>query len=145
MAGWVCVFELPGVFTLVVEETGVVVAFVEVFENGGEDFGEFFGEGDSFGGGFEELAAADCGEEGGGGEDVFVGGEETLFGADTECDDGGGQVTGWWNLSVGWNIMLFNVVLLTFPSVDSLSSSRKTRPSLQQRLGLEKTSCHFCL
>ena len=90
MAGWVCVFKLPCVFSLVVEETGVVVAFVEVFEDGGEDLGDFFGEGDAFGGGLEELAAADCGEEGRCGEDVFVGGEETLFGADTECDDGGG-------------------------------------------------------
>ena len=76
------------------EEAGVVVAFVEVFEDGGEDFGEFFGEVDSFGGGFEELAAADGGEEGGVGEDVFVGGEEALLGADAEGDDGGGQVAG---------------------------------------------------
>ena len=90
MAGWVCVFKLPCVFTLVVEETGVVVAFVEVLEDGGEDLGDLFGEGDSFGGGLEELAAADCGEEGRSGEDVFVGGEEALFRADTECDDGGG-------------------------------------------------------
>ena len=90
MAGWVCVFKLPCILTLVVEETRVVVAFVEVFEDGGEDLGDLFGEGDSFGGGLEELAAADCSEEGGGGEDVFVGGEETLFRADTECDNGGG-------------------------------------------------------
>ena len=90
MVGWVCVFKLPGVFTLVVEETGVVVAFVEVFEDGGEDLGDFFGEGDSFGGRLEELAADDCGEEGGSGEDVFMGGEEPLFGADAERDDGRG-------------------------------------------------------
>ena len=89
MVGWVCVFELPGVFTLVVQEARVVVAFVEVFEDGGEDLGDFFGKGDSFGGGLEELAADDSGEEGGSGEDVFVGGEEPLFGADAECDDGG--------------------------------------------------------
>lgn len=94
MVGGVCVFKLPCVLALVVQETGVVVAFVEVFENGGEDLGNLFREGDSFGGGLEKLAAADCGEEGGSGEDVFVGGEETLFRADTECDDGGGQVTG---------------------------------------------------
>ena len=85
-------FELPRISALVVEEAGVVVAFVEVFEDGGEDFGELFGEVDSFGGGLEELAAADGGEEGGVGEDVFVGGEETLLGADAEGDDGGGQV-----------------------------------------------------
>ena len=72
------------------EEAGVVVAFVEVLEDGGEDFGDFFGEGNSFGGGLEELAADDCGEEGGSRENVFVGGEEALFGADAEGDDGGG-------------------------------------------------------
>ena len=82
--------ELPGVAALVVQEARVVVAFVEVFEHRGEDFGDFFGQGDSFGAGFEELAAADGGEEGGVGEDVFVGGEEALFGADAEGDDGGG-------------------------------------------------------
>ena len=90
MVGWVCVFKLPCVFALVVQETGVVVAFVEVFENGGEDLGDLFGEGDSFGGGLEELATNDCGEEGGSGEDIFVGGEEPLFGADAEGNDGGG-------------------------------------------------------
>ena len=83
-------FELPRISALVVEEAGVVVAFIEVFEDGGEDFGEFFGEVDSFGGGLEELAAADGGEEGGVGEDVFVGGEEALLGSDAEGDDGGG-------------------------------------------------------
>lgn len=83
-------FELPRVSALVVEQAGVVVAFVEVFEDGGEDFGEFFGQVDSFGAGFEVLAAADGGEEGGGGEDVFVGCEEALLDADTEGDDGRG-------------------------------------------------------
>ena len=63
------VFEFPGVFALVVEEFGVVVAFVEVFEDGGEDFGYFFREGDAFGVGFKELTAGYGGEEGGSGED----------------------------------------------------------------------------
>lgn len=81
-------FELPRVPALVVQEAGIVVAFVEVFEHGGEDFGELFGEVDPFGAGLEELAAADGGEEGGGGEDVFVGCEEALLGAYAEGDDG---------------------------------------------------------
>ena len=86
-------FELPRISALVVQEAGVVVAFVEVFEDGGEDFGKLCGEVDSFGSGLEELVAADGGEEGGVGEDVFVGGEEALLGSDAEGDDGGGQVT----------------------------------------------------
>ena len=69
------------------QQARVVVALVEVFEDGGEDLGEFFGEVDSFGAGLEELAAADGGEEGGGGEDVLVGGEEALLHADAEGDD----------------------------------------------------------
>ena len=56
-------FQLPGVAALVVQEARVVVALVEVFENGGEDFGEGVGQVDPFGGGLEELAAADGGEE----------------------------------------------------------------------------------
>ena len=87
-------FELPRISTLVVEEAGIVVAFIEVLEHGGKDFGEFFGQVDSFGGGLEELAAADGGEEGGIGEDVFVGGEEALLSADAEGDDGRGKVAG---------------------------------------------------
>lgn len=80
-------FKFPGVAAFVVEETGVVVAFVEVFEHGGEDLGKFFGEVDFFCGGLEELAATNGGEEGGVGKDVFVGGEEALFGADADGDD----------------------------------------------------------
>lgn len=74
------------------QQAGVVVAFVEVFEDGGEDFWELFWQVDSFGGGLEELAAADGGEEGGVGEDVFVGCEEALLVADAEGHDGRGQV-----------------------------------------------------
>ena len=87
-------FQLPRVSAFVVEKAGVVVAFVEVFEDGGEDFGEFFRQVDSFGGGLEELAAADGGEEGRGGEDVFVGCEETLLDADAEGDDWRSQIAG---------------------------------------------------
>ena len=83
-------FKLPCVPALAVQEARVVVAFIEVFEDGGEDFGGFFGEVDSFCGGFEELAAADGGKEWGVGEDVLVGCEEALLGADAEGDDGRG-------------------------------------------------------
>lgn len=83
-------FEFPGVAAFVVEEARVVVAFVEVLKDGGEDLGEFFGEADSFGGRFEELAAADGGEEGGVGQDVFMGGEEAFFRADADSNNGRG-------------------------------------------------------
>lgn len=83
--------ELPRVAAFVVQQARVVVAFVEVFEHGGEDLWELVGEVNAFGGGFEELAAADGGEEGRGGEDGFVGGEEALFGANAEGDYGRGE------------------------------------------------------
>ena len=41
------------------EELGVVVTLVEVFEDRGEDLRNLFGEGDSFGVGFKELATSD--------------------------------------------------------------------------------------
>ena len=85
-------FELPGVSAFVVQKAGIVVAFVEVFEDGGEDFGDFFGKVDSFGGGLEELATADGREEGRGGEDVLVGCEEALLDANAEGNNRGGQV-----------------------------------------------------
>lgn len=67
----------------VVGEVRGVVAFVEEFEDGGEDFGVLGGEVEAFGCG-EELGAEGLGEVGGFGQDVFVGGEEALGGADAE-------------------------------------------------------------
>ena len=71
------------------QEAGVIVAFVEVFEDGGEDLGAFVGKGAAFGVGFEELGADYGGEEGGGGEDGFVGCEEAVVGADGDGYYGG--------------------------------------------------------
>ena len=38
------VFQFPSIAAFVVEETRIVVAFVEIFEDGGKDLGKFFGE-----------------------------------------------------------------------------------------------------
>ena len=85
-------FNFPRVSTLVVEQAWEVVAFVEVFEDRGEDFWDLFWQVDSFGCGFDELATANGCEEGRGGEDVLVGCEEALLGTNAEGDDGGSQV-----------------------------------------------------
>lgn len=86
------VFEVPAVALLVVLDAGVVVAFVEVLEDGGEDFGFFVGEVDALVGCLEELARAEGLEPGRVGEDVFVGGEEALFAADGYGDNCTGEV-----------------------------------------------------
>lgn len=95
---WIAVggagFELPGVEPFVVKEAGGVVAFVEILEDGGKDFGGFFREKDAFGGCFDELGARNGGEKGGGGEDVFVGGEQAFGGADDKRNYWGGKVAG---------------------------------------------------
>ena len=86
------VLEIPARTLLVVGDLGRVVAFVEVLEHGGEDFGLFVRQLDSFARGFEELCSAGLGEVWRFGEDVFVVGEEASGGADCDGDDGGVEV-----------------------------------------------------
>lgn len=102
-----CVLELPGLGSAVVSEARVVVAFVEVFQDAGEDFGLFVWEVDALAWGLEGGSWAGCGgacglgfavggEEGGCAEDGFVGGEEALFGTHAEHYDraaGGGAIS----------------------------------------------------
>lgn len=88
------ILQQPDVATFVVYETRVVVALVEVLEDGGKDLRVLLGQADALVVGLEELAAAAGSEERGETEDLFVGGEETLLGADTEGDDGRSQIAG---------------------------------------------------
>lgn len=100
-AGRLGLLELPRVVALVVQEARIVVALVEVFEDGGEDLGLVFGQGDAarrtagasgllvlF---VEDLAVQDLLEVGRDAEDVFVGGKDALVAADDERDDGRSQ------------------------------------------------------
>lgn len=80
--------ELPRVPAFVVQQARVVVALVEILEDGRKDLGELFGQIDPLGAGFEELASTDGGEEWRVGEDIFVGGEQTLFRTHAYGDDG---------------------------------------------------------
>lgn len=82
--------QLPRVLPLIVDEARVVVAFVEILEDRGEDLGLFVRQRDALRRCFHELSAAGGLEEGRYAEDVFVGGEEPLFAADDEGYDGGG-------------------------------------------------------
>lgn len=74
------------------EELGVVVTLVEVFEDRGEDLRDLFREGNAFGVGFEELATGDGGEEGRGIKDALVGSEEASGIANGEGNYGGVEV-----------------------------------------------------
>lgn len=74
------------------EELGVVVTLVEVFEDRGEDLWDFFREGDSFGVGLEELATGYGGEEGRGIKDALMGSEEASGVANGESNYGGVEV-----------------------------------------------------
>jgi hypothetical protein len=68
------------------DQPRIIIAFVEIFKDGGEDFGFFVREGDSFVCRFHELASAGCLEEWRYAEDVFMCGEESLFATDDESD-----------------------------------------------------------
>jgi hypothetical protein len=84
--------QLPRVALLVVNETWVVVALVEVFENGREDFGFFVGKGYLLGLRVHHLVLQDTLEERRSGKNILVGGEDPLFLTDDEGDDGGDGV-----------------------------------------------------
>jgi len=43
------ILQLPGVAAFVMQQARIVVAFVEVFEDGGEDLRDFFRQVDTFG------------------------------------------------------------------------------------------------
>lgn len=59
-----CVFQLPGVSFLVVDQSWIIVPLVEIFQNSGKNLGLFVGEIDSSGVAVEELASQRGFEEG---------------------------------------------------------------------------------
>lgn len=81
------VFKVPAIAFLVILHAGVVVALVEVLEDGGEDLRLFVWEVDSLVGGLEELAVAGRLEPWRVGKNVFVSCEESLLTTDRDCDD----------------------------------------------------------
>ncbi len=85
------IFQFPSVFPLVMDQFGMVVSLVEVFQNSRKHFGLFVGQIDPSGMIVQELASARSLEEGRSREDVFVTGKETLFGTDADCHNGRSQ------------------------------------------------------
>lgn len=137
-------FEFPSVATFVVQKAGVVVAFVEVLEDGGKDLGELFRKIDSFRARLEELASTDGGEERGVREDIFVGGEETLFGTDADGDNGRGESADHVQISAIEEGRLERQAI-TCRQADCGLVSWVSRPSSsQQQHGLEMTSSACC-
>jgi hypothetical protein len=83
--------QLPRVASLVVYETGIVVAFVEILQHGREYFWLFIRQRDAArraARAVDKVAVQGGLEEWGDAEDIFMGGEETLFLADDEGDNG---------------------------------------------------------
>ena len=124
------VLEGPRVALLAELETGVVVALVQVLENGRKDLGLLVGQVDALVGGLEELAAAGCLEPGRVRQDVLVGGEEALLVADRDCDDGAEGVVSY----VIRGIMVETRERLTFQCwarvwLRARRSGRSSRPS----------------
>ena len=85
--------EVPTPSRLVVVHFGAVIAFVEIFQDGGKDLGCFVRQVDALAVRFEELRSAGIGEEGRLSKNVFVCGKESLLGPDADGHDGRVQVT----------------------------------------------------
>lgn len=79
--------QLPPILPLVVDQPRIIVSFVEVFEDGGEDLGFFVGEVDLLVLGFQELASTGSLKERRKAEYVFVCSKEPLFSTNDEGDD----------------------------------------------------------
>ena len=68
------------------DQPGIVIPFVEVFEDGGEDFRLFVRKIDLLALGLVELPSAGRLEKRREAEDIFVSGEEALLSSDDERD-----------------------------------------------------------
>ena len=80
--------DLPRVPPLVVQEAGVVVALVEVLEDGGKDLGGLVREGDAPGGVHVWAALQRVGEVGRVAQDMLMGGEYAVLVTDDESYNG---------------------------------------------------------
>jgi len=81
------VLEDPDIATLVVQQAWVIVAFVQILENSGEDLWFLVDKCDALCVGLEELVSADIREERGFAENVFVSSEQSLVLANDNRDD----------------------------------------------------------
>ena len=83
--------QLPRILPLIMDQPGIIIPLVEIFEDGGEDLGLLVGEVDLLALGFHELPPAGRLEERREAEDVFVGSEEALLSPDDEGNYRRGQ------------------------------------------------------
>jgi hypothetical protein len=78
--------QLPRIPPLIMDQPGIIIPLVEIFEDGGEDLRLLVGEIDLLALRFHELPPAGSLEEWREAEDVFVGSEEALLSPDDEGD-----------------------------------------------------------
>lgn len=81
------VLESPGVLTLVVQQAWMVIAFVQILENSGEDLWLLVDKCDALCVSLEELVSADFSKEGSFAENVFTSSEQPLVLANDNRDD----------------------------------------------------------
>ena len=88
-----CIFQFPGILSLVMQQLWIVVSLVEKLQDSREYLRMFIWQVDSSLLVVKELAL-ECGfKEGGSAEDVLMTGKNSLFTSDTDRDDGRGEST----------------------------------------------------
>lgn len=86
--GLVVALDLPCVSALVVDQSGGVVALVQVLEDGREDLGLLIRQGDALARGLHVLRAQAGSQDGRLGQDLLMGGKDACLAADDQGDDG---------------------------------------------------------
>jgi len=86
------ILQSPSVALLVVEEPRVVVSFVKIFEDRGEDLGYFVRQLDPSCEAFVALATESGSKVGRCGEDVLMAGKQALVNTHHQCDDGASEI-----------------------------------------------------
>jgi len=85
--GFHCILELPSASTFVVQQTWVIVALVEIFENTRKDFGFFIGKTDPLALSLEKLTSTSRRKEWRQAKDVLMCRKKSSLATDRDGDD----------------------------------------------------------
>lgn len=124
--GLIVALDLPCVSALVVDQSGGVVALVQVLEDGGEDLGLLVRKGDALARGLHVLRAQGGSQDGRLRQDLLMGGKDACLAADDQGDDGRVATSERCQHPVDMCMQLGLGVLPTFPK-GPLGSERSKR------------------